>query len=128
MRATLLAVALSLLGAAPPVPRPDVLVEDFEGDTYGEWKAEGEAFGKGPARGTLPNQMPVSTALSVEHGATFGDAVVVVLFVSGLFEEPVTDASVDLRQRQAPAVGPRGKNPRGAAPAGSPLASASIPD
>ncbi len=33
---------------------------DFEGKTYGAWKAEGTAFGMGPARGTLPRQMRVS--------------------------------------------------------------------
>ncbi len=38
----------------------DILVADFEGETYGDWKTTGEAFGPGPARGTLPNQMPVS--------------------------------------------------------------------
>lgn len=39
---------------------PDILIADFEGDGYGEWKVEGKAFGDKPARGTLPNQMPVS--------------------------------------------------------------------
>ena len=39
-------------------PRPDVLFEDFE-HGYGNWKVEGEAFGKEPAHGTLPNQQPV---------------------------------------------------------------------
>jgi fructan beta-fructosidase len=38
----------------------DILIADFEGDTYGDWKTTGEAFGPGPARGTLPGQMPVS--------------------------------------------------------------------
>ena len=38
----------------------DLLVADFEGDAYGAWQATGEAFGPGPARGTLPNQMAVS--------------------------------------------------------------------
>ncbi|MCX7597284.1 MAG: glycoside hydrolase family 32 protein, partial [Armatimonadetes bacterium] len=37
-----------------------IIIADFEGETYGAWRAEGEAFGPGPARGTLPNQMPVS--------------------------------------------------------------------
>ena len=37
-----------------------MVVADFEGDTYGGWTAEGEAFGNGPARGTLPGQMAVS--------------------------------------------------------------------
>ncbi|HEV7867365.1 MAG TPA: GH32 C-terminal domain-containing protein [Chthoniobacteraceae bacterium] len=33
---------------------------DFEGADYGGWKVEGEAFGAAPARGTLPNQQPVT--------------------------------------------------------------------
>jgi len=37
----------------------DILVVDFEGPDYGVWTATGEAFGPGPARGTLPDQMPV---------------------------------------------------------------------
>jgi fructan beta-fructosidase len=47
----------SLVAAAD---RPDVLVADFEGETYGDWKTTGTAFGSGPARGTLPGQMPVT--------------------------------------------------------------------
>ncbi|NQT17668.1 MAG: GH32 C-terminal domain-containing protein, partial [Planctomycetes bacterium] len=39
---------------------PDILIADFEGDTYGDWKVTGEAFGPGPARGTLHGQMAVS--------------------------------------------------------------------
>jgi fructan beta-fructosidase len=37
----------------------DLLIADFEGQNYGDWKVTGEAFGPGPARGTLPNQMHV---------------------------------------------------------------------
>lgn len=40
--------------------RSDVLLADFEGKDYGAWKVTGEAFGPGPARGTLPHQMAVS--------------------------------------------------------------------
>jgi fructan beta-fructosidase len=40
--------------------QPDILFADFEGDDFGPWKATGEAFGKGPAAGTLPDQMHVS--------------------------------------------------------------------
>ena len=36
------------------------MVADFEGDDYGGWKADGPAFGDGPARGTLPGQMAVT--------------------------------------------------------------------
>jgi non-lysosomal glucosylceramidase len=41
-------------------PRPKIVLADFEGDNYGDWTATGEAFGKGPARGTLPSQQRVS--------------------------------------------------------------------
>jgi uncharacterized protein (DUF608 family) len=41
-------------------PRPKVVLADFEGDKYGDWQATGEAFGKGPAHGTLPSQQSVS--------------------------------------------------------------------
>jgi uncharacterized protein (DUF608 family) len=34
--------------------------EDFEKEHYEGWKISGEAFGKGPARGTFPGQQPVS--------------------------------------------------------------------
>jgi fructan beta-fructosidase len=50
---------LSLLPARAE-ERRDILIADFEGDDYGDWKVTGQAFGKGPARGTLPNQMPVT--------------------------------------------------------------------
>src|SRR4051812_23920716 len=54
-------VPLLLLPAlAVAADRPDALVADFEGDTYGDWTTTGTAFGRGPARGTLPNQMPVT--------------------------------------------------------------------
>src|SRR5437764_17432 len=49
--------------AVPPVAtgqRTDILIADFERDDYGDWKTTGTAFGKGPAKGTLPNQMPVT--------------------------------------------------------------------
>ena len=32
----------------------------FEGEDYGDWKVEGEAFGSRPARGTLAGQQKVS--------------------------------------------------------------------
>jgi len=37
----------------------DIVIADFEGANYGEWKVEGKAFGTGPAKGTLPGQMTV---------------------------------------------------------------------
>jgi hypothetical protein len=49
--ATLVAPALSAA--------EDLLIADFEGADYGEWQATGEAFGTGPAHGTLPGQMVV---------------------------------------------------------------------
>jgi fructan beta-fructosidase len=59
---TVCAPGLLLLSivAVPGLALPDLLIADFEGDDYGDWRVEGEAFGSGPARGTLPGQMAVS--------------------------------------------------------------------
>ena len=36
-----------------PAPNADdIVIADFEGETYGDWNATGAAFGPGPARGT----------------------------------------------------------------------------
>lgn len=40
--------------------RPPIVFADFEGDDYAGWTIEGEAFGKGPAAGTLKGQNPVT--------------------------------------------------------------------
>lgn len=37
----------------------DILIAGFESDDYGNWQVTGEAFGEGPAKGTLPGQMRV---------------------------------------------------------------------
>ncbi|POX52815.1 glycoside hydrolase family 32 protein [Streptomyces sp. Ru72] len=58
----------SILGDEP-VPTGETLA-DFEGNTYsspiGDWTTTGDAFGTGPAQGTLPNQQQVSGYLG--HG------------------------------------------------------------
>lgn len=41
-------------------PRPCIALAQFEGGTYGAWQSTGEAFGPGPASGTLPDQNPVT--------------------------------------------------------------------
>ncbi len=38
---------------------PDLLIADFEGKDYGDWKVEGTAFGSGPAHGRIGGQMIV---------------------------------------------------------------------
>ena len=48
-----------LAGAAACPASDDILLADFESDTYAPWTVAGEAFGPGPARGTLPGQMQV---------------------------------------------------------------------
>ena len=53
-----LAVARVVLGSQEP-PRTDIVIADFEGSTYGDWKVTGEAFGNGPSHGTLVGQMHV---------------------------------------------------------------------
>src|SRR5688572_19831468 len=52
-------VAAALFIGLPSQAAEDILIADFEGANYGTWKTTGEAFGSGPARGTLPGQMPV---------------------------------------------------------------------
>ncbi len=40
--------------------RPPIVLADFEGPDYGDWKAEGAAFGTAPAPGTLGGQQEVT--------------------------------------------------------------------
>lgn len=54
------AISLALLIATSARGADDIVIADFEGPNYGLWKAEGEAFGSEPARGTLVNQQQVS--------------------------------------------------------------------
>ncbi len=53
-------VRLALLALCVAAHGEDILIADFEGDDYGDWAVQGQAFGPGPARGTLPGQMQVS--------------------------------------------------------------------
>ena len=49
--------------AARPLEQPastPTLFAGFDGPDYGDWTVEGEAFGAGPARGTLDRQQPVT--------------------------------------------------------------------
>ena len=55
----LTALMLMLASTALCAP-PDIVLADFEGTNYSAWTAAGDAFGNGPARGTLPGQMAVS--------------------------------------------------------------------
>ena len=60
MRFMSTAGAIALLASSFAFSDDDILVADFEGDSYGAWTSTGTAFGTAPARGTLPNQNPVS--------------------------------------------------------------------
>jgi len=51
---------LTLAALSPAGAADDILIADFEAANYGQWKVEGEAFGKAPAKGTLGGQMPVT--------------------------------------------------------------------
>ncbi len=55
-------IVLLAIATAPAFSgeRPDLLIADFEQADYGNWQVSGEAFGPGPAEGTLPRQMKVS--------------------------------------------------------------------
>ncbi len=45
--------------AQPAAIAKDIVIADFEGEGYGNWAVTGEAFGPGPAKGTLGGQMEV---------------------------------------------------------------------
>ncbi|MGB7325099.1 MAG: hypothetical protein WBD31_09520 [Rubripirellula sp.] len=47
------AIAASLCFVSLISAADDILMADFEADTYGDWQATGDAFGDGPAKGTL---------------------------------------------------------------------------
>ena len=53
------------------VPRPKIVLADFEGPDYGDWKVAGAAFGRGPAKGTLPRQQKVTGFLGRGLANTF---------------------------------------------------------
>lgn len=59
-------VLLACTSTAARAAGPDIVLADFEGKDYGDWKTTGEAFGPGPAQGTLPHQMEVTGYLG--HG------------------------------------------------------------
>lgn len=53
------AVIVGLTLASASAQQSDIVIADFEGNTYGNWKTTGDAFGTRPAQGKLPNQMDV---------------------------------------------------------------------
>ena len=59
-RVALAAWAALALAFTLRAEKHDIVFADFEGADYGAWKVTGTAFGKGPARGTLPGQMAVN--------------------------------------------------------------------
>ncbi len=65
-----------LVQTAEPLPadaleRENIVLADFEEGSYGDWTIEGESFGNQPARGTQPNQQPVSGFLGEGLVSTF---------------------------------------------------------
>jgi fructan beta-fructosidase len=59
MKPNRLALLTALLSGTSLHAAEPIIVADFESETYGEWKVEGKAFGKGPARGKLAGQQDV---------------------------------------------------------------------
>ncbi len=54
------ALSAGVSSAAFPPSSNEVVFADFEGTNWGDWRVVGEAFGRGPAQGTLPGQQAVS--------------------------------------------------------------------
>ena len=55
----LVTAALCTTLVASAFAADEILIADFEKDTYAPWTVTGEAFGPGPSRGTMPGQMNV---------------------------------------------------------------------
>ena len=53
---TLFFIALILAGLDSCRQRNDIIIADFEGETYGEWTARGQAFVSGPSDGTVNDE------------------------------------------------------------------------
>lgn len=53
---TTVAAAILLAGCSS---QPDIVIADFEGETYGDWVVEGNAFGKGPSKTNAAGQQPI---------------------------------------------------------------------
>ncbi len=60
MNTLLKTIAICTTLAPRAFAETDIVIADFEGDSYAPWTATGEAFGPGPARGALPGQMSVT--------------------------------------------------------------------
>lgn len=60
MKYAFVGLVAALLTTARPLGADELPLADFESPDYGAWHMEGEAFGPGPAEGTLPHQMLVS--------------------------------------------------------------------
>ena len=60
MKKVWFAIVVVMFGHLSAFAQEDILIAGFEGADYGNWKVTGEAFGPGPARGTLPSQMDVT--------------------------------------------------------------------
>ena len=59
--ASLLSLALLAVAMSSPVrAADDIVINDFEAANYGDWKVEGAAFGKAPAKGTIGGQQRVT--------------------------------------------------------------------
>ena len=53
--------------------RPDIVIADFEGTNFGDWKVTGDAFGDAPAHGAVSGQMPVDGFLGGGFASSFHD-------------------------------------------------------
>ena len=59
MKKMIVPMMLAWAAAINCLAADDILFADFEGDTYGDWKVEGESFGKGPVKeGVRPPNNP----------------------------------------------------------------------
>lgn len=59
-RLLLYLIVVFVTASVESIAQEDLVIADFESRRYGDWAAVGDAFGDGPALGTLPGQMDVT--------------------------------------------------------------------
>ncbi|MGQ9762501.1 MAG: GH32 C-terminal domain-containing protein [Thermogutta sp.] len=65
---SLMSVLGGVTGGEEGELRPDILVDDFERDTYAPWTAEGEAFGSGTAQTIIPEVRGIPIVYRPQEG------------------------------------------------------------
>jgi fructan beta-fructosidase len=68
-----LSVSLVFLMSSMTANADDIVIADFEGDSYGDWKLEGKVFGSEPAKGSSASPRTVVGYQGARVASSHGD-------------------------------------------------------